>query len=135
MALLHSGEKLDHYQIENIVASSGMATIYRGTDLRSGRQVAIKIPHFEMESDPVLFDRFHREGEIAKTLDHPGVVKVLIDSERSSLYMVMEWAEGQLLRHVLNEKKKLLSIAPRELPSASVMPWITFMARGWYTAI
>src|ERR1039457_2688188 len=73
---LHSGDRLDHYRIEALVARSGMASIYRGTDTRSGRQVAIKIPHPEVESDPALFDRFHREEEIGKILDHPGVMKV-----------------------------------------------------------
>lgn len=84
-----------------------MASIFRGTDLRTGRQVAIKIPHPEMESDPVLFDRFHREEEIGKSLDHPGVMKVFDDEDRSQVYMVMEWVEGRLLRHILTEQKKL----------------------------
>lgn len=86
-----------------------MASIFRGTDLRTGRPVAIKVPHPEVESDPVFFDRFHREEEIGKDLDHPGVMKVIIDDGRSRLYMVMEWVEGRLLRQILNEQKKLPS--------------------------
>jgi serine/threonine protein kinase len=84
-----------------------MASIFRGTDLRDGRQVAIKVPHPEMEMDPVLFDRFHREQDIGKVLDHPAVMKVFTDDDRSQLYMVMEWVEGRLLRKILDEKKKL----------------------------
>jgi serine/threonine protein kinase len=84
-----------------------MATIFRGTDLRSGRQVAIKVPHPEMESDPVFFDRFHREEEIGKLLNHPGIMKVFDDEKRSQVYMVMEWVEGRLLRQILTEQKKL----------------------------
>jgi serine/threonine protein kinase len=84
-----------------------MASIFRGTDLRTGRPVAIKIPHPDVESDPVFFDRFHREEEIGKELDHPGVMKVFTDDDRSRLYMVMEWVEGRLLRQILNEQKKL----------------------------
>ena len=57
--------------------------------------------------DPVLFDRFHREMEIGKVLDHPSVMKVFADDDRSQLYMVMEWVEGRLLRKILDEKKKL----------------------------
>jgi eukaryotic-like serine/threonine-protein kinase len=106
---LHPGDQLDHYRIEGLVARSGMASIFRATDLRSGRQVAIKIPHPEMEADPVLFDRFHREGEIGEKLDHPCVMKVLADGDRSQLYMVMEWVDGKLLRQVLHDQlgKKL----------------------------
>jgi len=68
--------------------------------------VAIKLPHPEMEGDPVLFDRFNREEEIGKKLDHPGVVQVLNDEERSRRYMVLEWVDGRLLRQILNEQKK-----------------------------
>ncbi|MBZ5662337.1 MAG: serine/threonine protein kinase [Acidobacteriia bacterium] len=103
----HVGDQLDHYRIDALAARSGMASIFRGTDLRDGRSVAIKIPHQEMESDPLLFDRFNREEEIGKKLDHPGVVKVLTDEDRSRRYMVMEWVDGRLLRQILNEQKKL----------------------------
>jgi len=74
---LQVGERLDHFCIESLVAQSGMASIYRATDVRNGRIVGLKIPHFEVESDPVLFDRFKREEEIGKRLTHPGVMKVL----------------------------------------------------------
>ncbi len=84
-----------------------MASIFKGTDLRTGRLVAIKVPHPEMESDPIFFDRFHREEEIGKLLDHPGVMKVFPDDDRSQIYMVMEWVEGKLLRQILNDQKKL----------------------------
>jgi serine/threonine protein kinase len=84
-----------------------MASIFRGIDVRDGRKVAIKVPHPEMEMDPVLFDRFHREASIGQTLDHPGVMKVYADEDRSTLYMVMEWVDGRLLRQILAENRKL----------------------------
>jgi eukaryotic-like serine/threonine-protein kinase len=84
-----------------------MASIYRATDLRNGRQVAIKIPHPELEAEPVLYDRFKREQEIGTSLDHPGVMKVYADEDRSRPYMVMEWVDGRLLRQILSEAKKL----------------------------
>jgi eukaryotic-like serine/threonine-protein kinase len=107
MSDLHSGDQLDHYRIEGLVARSGMASIFRGTDTRDGRAVAIKLPHAEMEADPVLFDRFNREEEIGQKLDHPGVVKVLSDENRSRRYMVLEWVDGRLLRQIMNEQKRL----------------------------
>lgn len=105
MTTFHTGEQLDHYRIEELVARSGMASIFRATDTRTGRVVAIKIPHPEMEADPVLFDRFKRESEIGESLNHPGVMKVYSDDSRSSIYMVMEWVDGRLLRQVLREQK------------------------------
>ncbi len=107
MTPLHTGDQLDHYRIEGVAARSGMASIFRATDLDTGRQVAIKVPHPEMESDPVFWDRFQREQAIAQKLDHPNVMKVIQDAERSRVYMVMEWVEGRLLRQLLAERGKL----------------------------
>ena len=84
-----------------------MASIFRATDTRTGKPVAIKVPHPEMESDPVFFDRFNRERDIGKSLDHPAVMKVFPDDDRSQIYMVMEWVDGRLLRKILDEKKVL----------------------------
>jgi serine/threonine-protein kinase len=107
MTTIQTGDTLDHYRIESVVARSGMASIFRGTDLRDGRPVAIKVPHPEMEADPVLFDRFRREKEIGQMLDHPGVMKVYKDDGHTGIYMVMEWVEGRLLRQVLVTHGKL----------------------------
>jgi serine/threonine-protein kinase len=107
MTALKAGDLLDHYRIESLVARSGMASIFRATDTDNNRQVAIKVPHPEMEADPQLFDRFKREQEIGQKLDHPGVMKVFKDSRHSRIYMVMEWVEGQLLRQILAAKGKL----------------------------
>jgi len=107
MAALRPGDQLSHYRIEELVARSGMATIYRATDMRIGRKVAIKVPHPDIEADPVLFDRFKREIEIGMKLDHPGVMKVLDSGEPGQVYMVMEWVDGRLLRKVLAESRKL----------------------------
>ena len=54
MSEFQPGDLLDHYRIDGLVARSGMASIFRGTDLRDGKAVAIKIPHPEMEADPIL---------------------------------------------------------------------------------
>ncbi len=107
MTPLHTGDQLDHYKIESVAARSGMASIFRAVDMDNGRAVAIKVPHPEMECDPVLFDRFKREQEIGQKLDHPGVMKVYTDDDRSRMYMVMEWVEGRLLRHILRDQGKL----------------------------
>jgi serine/threonine protein kinase len=104
---LHPGDQLDHYKIEKLVARSGMASIYRAVDVRSDRPVAVKIPHPEVEADPLFFDRFRREEAIGKKLDHPCIMKVYDDEERDRVYMVMEWVDGRLLRTILIEQKKL----------------------------
>jgi len=51
---IEPGSKIDSYRIEAAVARSGMASIFRATDTRDNRQVALKIPHPDMEADPIL---------------------------------------------------------------------------------
>jgi serine/threonine-protein kinase len=102
-----AGETLDHYLLEAAVAHSGMSTLFRATDLRNSRTVAVKVPHAEMEADPVLLERFRREEEIGQEIDHPGVVKTYHSEVRSRRYMVIEWVDGRLLRDVLNAEQRL----------------------------
>ncbi len=98
-----AGSQIDAYRIEAPIARSGMASIYRATDLRDNRTVALKIPHPDLEADPILFDRFQRESGIGEKLNHPNVMRVFGGEERSRVYMVMEWCEGRLLREILDE--------------------------------
>jgi eukaryotic-like serine/threonine-protein kinase len=107
MTQLEPGDTLDHYRIDAVVAKSGMSVLYRATNLDDGLQVAVKVPHPEMQSDPVLFERFRREEEIGQTLEHPGIVKTYNGEGRSRVYMVLEWVAGRLLRAILNQEKAL----------------------------
>jgi serine/threonine-protein kinase len=100
---VESGTMIDSYRIDAPIARSGMASIFRATDLRSNQIVALKIPHPDMEADPILFDRFQRESGIGERLNHPGVMRVFGGEKRSRVYMVMEWCQGRLLRQILSE--------------------------------
>ncbi len=102
---IDAGSQIDSYRIEAPGARSGMASIFRATDLRNTRVVALKIPHPDMEADPILFDRFKREAAIGEKLNHPTVMRVFAGEKRSRIYMVMEWCEGQLLRQILFENR------------------------------
>jgi serine/threonine protein kinase len=103
--IVEAGAQIDFYRIEQPIARSGMASIFRATDLRDNRVVALKIPHPDMEADPILFDRFQREAGIGERLNHPNVMRVYGDEKRSRIYMVMEWCEGRLLREIMDEQK------------------------------
>src|SRR5215469_14668659 len=100
---VEAGTQIDSYRIDAPVARSGMASIFRAIDVRDNRVVALKIPHPDMEADPILFDRFKREASIGEKLDHPMVMRVYGGEKRSRIYMVMEWCEGRLLRSILSE--------------------------------
>src|SRR5258708_9564904 len=99
---------LDAYRIDGVVARSNEGTIFHATDLRNGSEVAIKVPHPEMESDSTFADRFTRDLEIGERLDHPGIVKVIADPDRTKIYMVMEWFAGKPLREIIKEEQKLV---------------------------
>ena len=101
-----AGDRLDQFELLDLVATSGMATVFRARDTTTGAEVAIKLPHPEVESDPTMFDRFRREEQIGVSIEHPGVMKVHANPDRSQVYLVMEWLEGQLLRKILNAEKK-----------------------------
>jgi eukaryotic-like serine/threonine-protein kinase len=100
---LEAGTHVDSFRIDAPVARSGMASIFRATDLRDDRTVALKIPHPDLEADPILFDRFQREAAIGERLNHPNVMRVFPEKDRSRVYMVMEWCDGRLLRRILDE--------------------------------
>ena len=139
MTKLEAGDTLDHYRLDAEVARSGMSTLFRATDLRNSRQVAVKVPHPEMEADPVLLERFRREEEIGQEIDHPGVVKTYDGEERSRRYMVIEWVEGKLLRTILNERSSTRSAScPSSARSRSRWPFATpstiCTSTAWCTA-
>ena len=101
------GETLDQYQLLDVVARSGMATIFRARDLADSHVVALKVPHLQYASDLVFHQRFQREEEIGQRLVHPGVIKVLRPREKSRLYLAMEFVEGELLRDRLRRERRL----------------------------
>ena len=100
------GDVLDNrFKIESLISRSGMASIFKATDLTNGQTVAIKIPFMQYESDPAFFSRFQREEEIGHKLDHPGVLKILRVPEKSRPFIAMEYLDGHTLRQVLNDVK------------------------------
>jgi serine/threonine-protein kinase len=107
MLPLTVGEQIDHYQLEWVVAASGMATVFHAIDTRDGSQAAIKVPHPQAEYDPVFHERFLREIEIGARLRHPRIRKIFPHEGQRRLYMAMEWLDGRLLRRVLAVERRL----------------------------
>jgi serine/threonine-protein kinase len=95
------GETLDQYVLTDLLARSGMATILRARDTFSGADVALKVPHAQLEADIVFSQRFEREEQIGQKLDHPHIVRVLKPREKSRMYMAMEFVEGKSLRALM----------------------------------
>jgi serine/threonine-protein kinase len=104
---LTTGDRLDQYQLGDLLARSGMASIFKATDSESGQPVALKIPHLQFESDVVFSQRFRREEEIGQKLDHPAIVKVLKPRDKSRTYIAMELVDGRSLRALMSEERPM----------------------------
>ncbi len=65
------GDRLDRYELTELLARSGMASVFKARDVETGAEIAIKLPHLHFESDVVFHERFRREQEIGQRLEHP----------------------------------------------------------------
>lgn len=94
----------DRYTVEEEIAAGGAARVFRARD-RTGLRVALKVLRPELMPS-LTAQRFLREIEVLKQLDHPLIAKLLDYGEADwFIYFVMEWAEGQTLRQFLNEHR------------------------------
>jgi serine/threonine-protein kinase len=105
---LQVGQVLDdRFRIVDVITRSGMASIYKAVDLKSGRTVAVKVPSLQFECDPGFFSRFEREEAIGKALNHPYILHIIPVEEKSRPYIAMEYLEGQTLRQVLRTVQRM----------------------------
>jgi serine/threonine protein kinase len=107
MREVSAGEKLDQYQLTELIARSGMASIFKAVDRQSGATVVIKIPYLQFESDVVFYGRFRREEEVGRRLDHPNIIKVLTPRHRSRMYIAMEYVDGRSLRAIMRDERPM----------------------------
>jgi serine/threonine-protein kinase len=107
MREVNVGEKLDQYELTELIARSGMASIFMGRDLANGATVAIKVPYLQFESDVVFYGRFQREEEIGRRLNHPNIIRVLTPKRKSRMYMAMEYIDGVSLRAMMRDQRPL----------------------------
>ena len=103
------------YELGDLLGRGGMAEVHRALDLRLGRPVAVKELRADLANDPTFQARFRREAQSAAGLNHPTIVAVYDTGEEtdpqtgtSIPYIVMELVEGQTLREILREGRKLL---------------------------
>ncbi|HET6248194.1 MAG TPA: protein kinase [Tepidisphaeraceae bacterium] len=106
---LEVGQLLDErFQVTDLIARSGMASIFKANDLKTQRTVALKVPFMRFESDPGFFSRFKREEQIGKTLNHPYILRFEDTPENQSRpYIVMEFLEGQTLGHLMRSVRPM----------------------------
>lgn len=104
----------ERYELGEVIGRGGMAEVRLARDLRLGRTVAIKQLRIDLAADPVFQERFRREAQSAAGLNHPAIVAVYDTGESIAPngshvpYIVMEYVQGQTLRQVLREGRRIL---------------------------
>ena len=94
------------YRISAPLGCGGFANVFLANDNQTGERVVIKIPHSGQLDDPAIHERFKREMEIGKLLDHPDIPSVRALSDGNPPYLVMEYVEGKSLAKILDENGK-----------------------------
>ena len=99
-----NGQEIGKYVIEQLIGEGGMGLVYRATDTRLNRPVALKFLSAKYADDEQANERFIREARAAAALNHPNVVTVYEIIEYNNLsVIVMEYVEGETLRQRLNK--------------------------------
>ncbi len=105
MREVNVGDTLDQYELTDLIARSGMASIFKAIDRTNGQTVAIKIPYEQFENDVIFRSRFQREEEVVRRLDHPNIIKDFTPRHKSRMYIAMEYVEGVSVREELTAKR------------------------------
>src|ERR1035437_5141166 len=96
------GRTLAHYRINSAIGAGGMGEVYRATDMKLGRDVALKILPPDVASDPERLARFQREARAVAALNHPNVVTLYSVEESDSVhFLTMELIEEQPLDRLI----------------------------------
>jgi serine/threonine protein kinase len=95
---LSGGTKLGPYEIQSLLGSGGMGEVYRATDSRLDRVVAVKVLASHLNSSPELKQRMEREARAISALSHSNICRLYdIGSQNGTDYLVMEFLEGETL--------------------------------------
>jgi predicted Ser/Thr protein kinase len=113
---LQPGDIFAGCRVDGVLGRGGMGVVYRATDLRLGRPVALKLIAGDRASDPELRERFEREARLTAAIDHPNVVPVYAAGEEGgSLFLVMRYVAGIDLHALLQREGRLAPARAAEI--------------------
>jgi eukaryotic-like serine/threonine-protein kinase len=98
----------DRYELEELVGTGGMSSVFRARDSQLERRVAIKILHEHYAQDPEYLERFRREARAVAKLSHPNIVTVMDrGDDHGRQYIVFEYVEGENLKELVLRSGRL----------------------------
>src|SRR3954470_10169056 len=108
-----SPDRIGRYQVLDRIGRGAMGVVYRAHDNAMGRDVALKVLTADLEDDPDIRIRFHREAEAAARLSHPNIITIFdVGEDGDRFFIVMELLRGSTLRDFLKQSEPTL---PRKL--------------------
>ena len=124
----------DRYDLSDVLGYGGMAEVFRGRDIRLGRDVAVKTLRVDLAREISFQARFRREAQSAASLNHPAIVAVY-DTGESMLdgvpvpYIVMEYVEGRTLRDLLKTERRVMPTRALEI-TAEILAALDYSHRN-----
>src|SRR5450432_201816 len=124
----------DRYDLSDVLGYGGMAEVFRGRDIRLGRDVAVKTLRVDLARAVSFHARFRREAQSAASLNHPAIVAVY-DTGESMLdgvpvpYIVMEYVEGRTLRDLLKTERRVMPTRALEI-TAEILAALDYSHRN-----
>ena len=84
--------RIGRYQVLEEISSGGQATVYRVWDIHTGQILALKVMHPHLSRDAAYQKRFHREAQMASSLDHPNIIRIFeVGQDGDSHFIAMEY--------------------------------------------
>jgi serine/threonine protein kinase/Flp pilus assembly protein TadD len=117
------GEKIGHYKVQSAIGAGGMGEIYRASDTRLRRDVAIKILPESFTKDASAIERFMREAYAASALNHPNILTIFdIGEHEKTHFIATEFVEGETLRQKMqNARLRLTEILEIAIQTADAL--------------